>query len=44
MTTVITRAYADEKSAMGVRERLYRQGFPRHQMSLISARESELKE
>ena len=41
MTTVITRAYADEKSAMGIRERLYRQGFPRHQMSLISARENE---
>ncbi len=37
MTTVITRAYADEQSAKGIYERLYRQGFPRHQMSLISA-------
>ncbi len=37
MTTVITRAYADEQSAKGIRERLYREGFPRHQMSVISA-------
>ncbi|MEM9971976.1 MAG: hypothetical protein AAF762_12885 [Pseudomonadota bacterium] len=37
MITVITRLYGDAKSARGVRERLYREGFPRHSMSLISA-------
>lgn len=36
MTTVITRLYADEQSAHGIRERLYRQGFPRHAMAVIS--------
>lgn len=37
MITVITRLYGDTKSARGVRERLYRVGFPRHSMALISA-------
>lgn len=36
MTTVITRLYGDQQSARGVRERLYREGFPRHSMSLIT--------
>ncbi|MCG6885371.1 MAG: hypothetical protein LJE62_16605 [Silicimonas sp.] len=36
MTTVITRLYSDKQSARGVRERLYREGFPRHALSLIS--------
>lgn len=35
MTTVITRLYADRDSARGIMERLYRQGFPRHAMSVI---------
>ncbi|MDA9865512.1 hypothetical protein N9C96_02425 [bacterium] len=37
MTTVITRAYGDEQSAKGISGRLYRQGFPRHHISVISA-------
>ena len=36
MTTVITRLYGDEQSAKGVRERLYREGFPRHMLSLVT--------
>jgi len=33
---VISRLYSDRQSARGVRERLYREGFPRHMLSLIS--------
>lgn len=36
MTTVITRLYQDEASALGVRGRLNRAGFPRHALSLFS--------
>jgi hypothetical protein len=36
MTTVITRLYRDEASALGVRGRLSRAGFPRHALSLFS--------
>ncbi|MDJ0639385.1 MAG: hypothetical protein QNJ20_11165 [Paracoccaceae bacterium] len=43
-TTVITRLYADEASARGVRERLYREGFPRHTLSLVSAAEGDTEE
>lgn len=35
-TTVISRAYADERSAIGIQGRLYRQGFPRHQITVVS--------
>ncbi len=40
MTTVISRLYSDEASAKGVRERLYREGFPRHAMTLVSGGDS----
>ncbi len=40
-TTVIARAYGDADSARGIRDRLYRAGFPRYQMSLICAKEGE---
>ena len=36
MTTVITRLYQDEASALGVRGRLNRAGFPRYALSLFS--------
>ena len=36
MITVITRLYGDKASARGVRERLYREGFPRYAMSVFS--------
>ena len=36
-TTVITRLYGDAQSARGVRERLYREGFPSHTLSLVTA-------
>ena len=41
MTTLYTRLYADEKTANAVRDRLYRAGFPRHVMRLISGRDGE---
>lgn len=36
MTTLLTRLYADEKAARSVMERLYREGFPRHMMQIIT--------
>lgn len=41
MTTLLTRLYADERTANGVRESLYRAGFPRHVMRVISQRSGE---
>ncbi len=39
MTTVITRLYADEASAIGVQGRLTRAGFPRYALSVVSGAE-----
>lgn len=36
MITVITRLYGDAQSGRGIRERLYRQGFPRHALTLVT--------
>lgn len=44
MTTVITRLYADRQSARGIQERLYREGFPRHQLSLVTMDEGDTSE
>lgn len=43
MITVITRLYADEQSGRGIRERLYRQGFPRHALTLITPADADGK-
>jgi hypothetical protein len=41
MTHILTRLYADEKTANGVRERLFRAGFPRHVMRVVTLRDNE---
>jgi hypothetical protein len=43
MITVITRLYGDEASGRGIRERLYRQGFPRHALTLITPADADGK-
>lgn len=43
MITVITRLYGDEQSGRGIRERLYRQGFPRHVLTLITPADADGK-
>jgi hypothetical protein len=43
MITVITRLYGDEQSGRGIRERLARQGFPRHALSLITPADGDGK-
>ena len=40
-TTVISRLYGDAQSANGIRERLYREGFPRHALSVVSASDGD---
>lgn len=41
MTHILTRLYADEKTANGVRERLFRAGFPRYVMRVVTLRDDE---
>ncbi len=36
MTTIFTRLYASQDIAAGVRDRLYRAGFPRHMMRIVT--------
>lgn len=38
MTTVITRLYSNDSAARGIRDRLFRQGFPTYVVSLVTAR------
>lgn len=42
-TNVICRLYKDDGSAIGMKERLYRAGFPRHALSVVSPADAERK-
>lgn len=42
-TNVICRLYKDDGSAIGMKERLYRAGFPRYTLSVISPADAERK-